>query len=104
MQPWTQASEGEGQTVLLSGEPGIGKSRLTRALLDGVQSEAHTQVHHQCSRFFSNSPLHQFIQQIERDAGLGYGDTPDERLTKLEALGRVIQIICPQQRGSGLRI
>ena len=72
--------------MLLSGEAGIGKSRLVRGLLDRLQSEAHAQVQYQCSPFFSNSPLHPFIEQIERDAGFQSEDTPEERLVKLETL------------------
>jgi class 3 adenylate cyclase/tetratricopeptide (TPR) repeat protein len=83
---WEQVSDGGGQAALLSGEAGIGKSRLVRGLLDRVQSEAHARVQHQCSPFFSNSPLHPFIEQIERDAGFQNEDTPEERLAKLEIL------------------
>jgi predicted ATPase len=70
--------------VLLSGEAGIGKSRLVRGLLDHVHSRTHAQVQLQCSPFFANSPLHPFIEQIERDAGFRPEDTIDERLIKLE--------------------
>jgi len=83
---WKQVSNGEGQAVLLSGEPGIGKSRLVRGLLDSVQSEAHARVQYQCSPFFSNSPLHPVTEQIERDAGFQNEDPPEELLMKLEAL------------------
>ena len=83
---WEQASDREGQAVLLSGEAGIGKSRLVRALLDHVQSRTHAQVQYQCSPFFANSPLHPFIEQIERDAGFQSEDTLEERLVKLETL------------------
>jgi predicted ATPase len=86
MRCWEQASDGEGQAVLLSGEPGIGKSRLVRGLLDRLQSNAHAQVQYQCSALFSNSPLHPSIAQIERNAGFQNEDTPRVRLMKLETL------------------
>jgi class 3 adenylate cyclase/tetratricopeptide (TPR) repeat protein len=85
-QRWEQARSGDGQVVLLSGEAGIGKSRLAREFRDAVQSEPHAWVQYQCSPFFSNSPLHPFIEQIERAAGSREEETPEERLVKLEVL------------------
>ena len=83
---WEQACAGEGQAILLSGEVGIGKSRLVRGLLDCLRSDAYARVQHQCAPLFSNSPLHPFMEQIERDAGFQSKDTPEERLIKLESL------------------
>jgi predicted ATPase len=57
-----------------------------RGLLDRIRPEADTRVQHQCSPFFSNSPLHPFVQQVERDAGFRSGDTSEVRLVKLENL------------------
>ena len=83
---WERARGHEGQAVLLSGEAGIGKSRVARGLCNSVGSEPHTRLQYQCSPFFSNSPLHPFAEQIERAAGLRHEDTSEERLTKFEAL------------------
>lgn len=83
---WEQARAGDGQVVLLSGEAGIGKSRLAREFRGRVQTDPHTARQYQCSPFFSNSPLYPFIEEIEREAAFREEDTPQERLAKLEAL------------------
>ncbi len=83
---WRQAKAGEGQVVLLSGEAGIGKSRITATLRDRLRDEDHTRIQYQCSPHHVNSPLHPAIQQLEFAAGLTVDDTPDEKLDKLEAL------------------
>ena len=70
----------------LSGEAGIGKSRVAREFRDRLRSEPHADVQCQCSPFFSNSPLHPFVERIERDAGFRLDDPPGERLVKLETL------------------
>jgi class 3 adenylate cyclase/tetratricopeptide (TPR) repeat protein/ABC-type transport system involved in cytochrome c biogenesis ATPase subunit len=80
------AWKGEGQIVLISGEPGIGKSRLAAALADRIASEPHTRLRHQCSPYHTNSALHPFIAQLERAAGFKADDTSEQRLDKLEAL------------------
>lgn len=85
-QYWEHAKSGSGQVVLLAGEAGIGKSRVAREFRDCLGSEPHTEVQCQCSPFFTSSPLHPFIGQIERAAGFQPEDTPNERLTKLEGL------------------
>jgi class 3 adenylate cyclase/tetratricopeptide (TPR) repeat protein len=85
-QRWEQARGGKGQVALLSGEAGIGKSRIAREFRDHLQSEPHADVQCQCSPFFSNSPLHPFVERIERDAGFRQDDPPGERLVKLETL------------------
>jgi class 3 adenylate cyclase/tetratricopeptide (TPR) repeat protein len=85
-QRWEQAKSGDGQVVWLSGEAGIGKSRVAHEFRDRLQSEPHADVQCQCSPFFSNSPLHPFVERIERDAGFRQDDRPGTRLVKLESL------------------
>jgi class 3 adenylate cyclase/tetratricopeptide (TPR) repeat protein len=85
-QRWEQVKSGDGQVVWLIGEAGIGKSRVAREFRDHLRPEPHADVLCQCSPLFSNSPLHPFVEWIERDAGFRRDDTPDEQLVKLEAL------------------
>ncbi len=80
------AWEGEGQIVLISGEPGIGKSRLAAALAEHIASEPHARLRYQCSPYHTNSALHPFIAQLERAAGFKADDTPEQKLDKLEAI------------------
>jgi len=80
------AWRGEGQIVLVSGEPGIGKSRLAAALAEHVANEPHTRLSFQCSPQHINSPLRPFIAQLERAAQFKANDTSEQRLDKLEAL------------------
>src|SRR4051812_2645459 len=83
---WAQAKTGEGRVILLSGEPGIGKSRLTVALRDLLGSEPYTDLHYFCSPHHQNSALFPIINLLERAAGIGREDTPGVKLDKLEAL------------------
>jgi class 3 adenylate cyclase/tetratricopeptide (TPR) repeat protein len=85
---WHQAADGEGQAVLLAGEPGIGKSRIVRALRERLASHPHTRLRYQCSPFHTHSALYPVIEQLERAAGFERGDDADQRLDKLEALLR----------------
>ena len=80
------AWKGEGQIVLISGEAGIGKSRLAAALAERVARQPHTQFRYQCSPYHANSALHPIIDQLERAAEFKADDTPGLRLDKLEAL------------------
>jgi class 3 adenylate cyclase/tetratricopeptide (TPR) repeat protein len=80
------AWKGEGQIVLISGEPGIGKSRLAAALDERIAGEPHTRLRYQCSPYHSNSALRPFIANLERTAEFKADDTPEQRLDKLEAL------------------
>jgi class 3 adenylate cyclase/tetratricopeptide (TPR) repeat protein len=83
---WERAKKGEGQVVLLSGEAGIGKSRLTAALLERLAGEPHTRLRYFCSPQQTDSALYPIISQMERAAGLAHDDTPQARLDKLDAL------------------
>jgi class 3 adenylate cyclase len=83
---WSKAKTGEGQVVLLSGEPGIGKSRLTAALLERIAAEPHTRLRYFCSPQHTDSALHPIIRQMERAAGFMLEDTPPFKLDKLDAL------------------
>jgi hypothetical protein len=83
---WRQATQGEGQVVLLSGEPGIGKSRVTRALRESIEHEAHTRLRYQCSPFHTQTMLYPLITQFERAAGFTKEDGAEDRLDKIEAL------------------
>src|SRR6516164_9210049 len=83
---WQQAKSGEGRVVLVSGEPGIGKSRLTAALWQHIESEPHTRLRYFCSPHDQDSALYPFIGQLERAAGFARDDTNATKLDKLEAL------------------
>ena len=83
---WSKAKTGEGQVVLLSGEAGIGKSRLTAALLESVATEPHTRLRYFCSPQHTDSAFYPVISQMERAAGLAHDDKPQARLDKLDAL------------------
>jgi predicted ATPase len=83
---WSKAKAGEGQVVLLSGEPGIGKSRLTAALLEQVAAQPHTRLRYFCSRQHIDSAWYPIIAQFERAAQFAYDDTPQGKLDKLDAL------------------
>ena len=75
--------------VLISGEAGIGKSRLAAAVLERLATEPHTRLRYFCSPQHTDSALHPFIGQMERAAGLAYDDNPRAKLDKLDAvLGR----------------
>jgi len=75
---------GEGQTVLISGEAGIGKSRLSAWLAEQVADMAHTRLRYQCSPYHRDSALHPFAQQFERAAGIAPQEPPEVKLEKLE--------------------
>src|SRR5271166_2362960 len=83
---WQQAKTGEGRVVLITGEPGIGKSRLTAALSEHIGSETHTRLRYFCSPHHQDSALYPFIAQLERAAGFARDDTVEVRLGKLRAL------------------
>ena len=83
---WSKAVAGEGQVVLLSGEPGIGKSRLTAALLERLSTEPHTRLRYFCSPQHTDSALYPIITQMERAAGFVHDDPAQAKLDNLDAL------------------
>lgn len=83
---WQHATEGQGQTVVLSGEPGMGKSRVVRAFRDRITAEGPTLVQYQCSPFFTNTAFYPVMEQLKRDAGFDDDDSAEVRLDKLESL------------------
>jgi class 3 adenylate cyclase len=83
---WAQAKAGAGRVVLVSAEPGMGKSRLAEAFRESLEGEPHTRVRYFCSRHHQDSALFPFIGQLERAAGFEREDTPSTRLEKLQAL------------------
>ena len=83
---WSKAINGEGQVVLLSGEAGIGKSRLTAALFERLATEPHARLRYFCSPRHTDSALYPIISQMERAAGFAHGDTAQTKLDKLDAV------------------
>ncbi len=86
LERWAWARDGDGQMVLLTGEPGIGKSRLVRALREHLGEEPYTSLSHYCSPYHTNSALYPVIGLLERAARLDRDDPPEAQLAKLEAL------------------
>ncbi len=83
---WEQAKEGEGQVVLLSGEAGIGKSRVAETLLERTEADNPVCLRYQCSPYHTNSILHPVIEQMERAAQITPEDTSAQRFEKFESL------------------
>ena len=83
---WRHAKADGGQVVLLSGEAGIGKSRLAEALIDAARAEPHFLLRYQCSPYHADSALYPVIQQLNYAAGFTESDTSERRLERLEAL------------------
>jgi predicted ATPase len=83
---WARAMAGEGQVVLVSGEPGIGKSRITAALEERIHVEPHLRLRYFCSPYHQDSALFPFIDQLGRASGFTREDTPASKLDKLDAL------------------
>jgi len=83
---WARAKTGEGQVVLVSGEPGLGKSRIAAVFEERLHIEPHLRLRYFCSPYRQDSALYPFIDQIGRAAGLAPTDPPASKLAKLEAL------------------
>jgi tetratricopeptide (TPR) repeat protein len=83
---WRHATEGEGHVVLLTGEPGIGKSHIALSVEERLQSEAHITLRYFCSPHHTNSALFPFIGQVDRAAGFERSDSSMEKRSKLDAL------------------
>jgi class 3 adenylate cyclase/tetratricopeptide (TPR) repeat protein len=83
---WRQAKLGEGAVVLISGEAGIGKSRIAETIIERVSGEPHTQLRQLCSPHHQDTALYPSIAQLERAAGFRRDDTEEQRLAKLEAV------------------
>jgi class 3 adenylate cyclase len=83
---WARAKTGDGQVALISGEPGIGKSRITAELKDRFHAESHIRLRYFCSPYHQDSALYPFVDQLGRATGFAPDDPPAVRLEKLEVL------------------
>src|SRR6516162_5611300 len=83
---WRQATQEEGRVVVLTGEPGIGKSHIAVALNERLQSESHITLRYFCSAHHTHSAFSPFVNQLERAAGFKHNDSPAQKLAKLNAL------------------
>jgi class 3 adenylate cyclase/tetratricopeptide (TPR) repeat protein len=86
MRRWELAKSGDGSVALISGEPGIGKSRIAQTIVERISAEPHTRLRYFCSPHHQDSVLYPVITQLERAAGFRREDTPKQRLNKLEAV------------------
>ena len=84
MRRWAKAKGGDGQVVLLTGEPGIGKSRLVAELEKRLRTEPHNKLRYFCSSHHRNSALYPVIARWQQDLGFAHDDTPKDRLSKME--------------------
>jgi class 3 adenylate cyclase/predicted ATPase len=92
---WERVQDGEGQVVLVSGEAGVGKSRLTRALIERLSDGHYTRLSYSCSPHHQTSALYPVIAELQRAAGITHDDTSVDKLDKLEAwLGTADALSC----------
>jgi class 3 adenylate cyclase/predicted ATPase len=85
LERWQRACDGEGHVVVLSGEPGVGKSRIVLALEEQIAPQRHAALRYQCLPYYCNSSLQPVIAEVERTAGIARDDDQTARLEKLEA-------------------
>jgi class 3 adenylate cyclase/tetratricopeptide (TPR) repeat protein len=104
LERWAMARDGEGQVVLLTGEAGIGKSRICQTLRERLAGERHAVVLLQCSPYHSSSALHPLVQYLERTTGITPADTPELRGQKLERLMGPQMGLSRQSHGQLLRL
>jgi class 3 adenylate cyclase/predicted ATPase len=83
---WAQAKPGSGRVVLISAEPGVGKSRIAEALAERIAGEPHIRLRYFCSLHHQDSALYPVVAQMEHAAGFAHEDSPGEKLAKLQAL------------------
>jgi class 3 adenylate cyclase/tetratricopeptide (TPR) repeat protein len=83
---WSRVKVGDGQVMLLSGEPGIGKSRLTAEFVEAIASEPQVRLRNFCAPQHVDSALYPTVGQMERAAGFVRDDAPKAKLDKLDAL------------------
>ena len=83
---WAQAKDGAGQMVLLSGEAGIGKSRLVQTLKEQVLAEGTTRIEFRCSPYHQNSALYPIIDHLQRLLQFQRAETPQAKFTKLQQM------------------
>jgi class 3 adenylate cyclase/tetratricopeptide (TPR) repeat protein len=83
---WRLAKQGNGQVAMITGEPGIGKSRLAVVLQEQLQDEPHLRLRYYCAQHSSASPLYPIINTLERASGFEQSDPPERRLAKLDSM------------------
>jgi class 3 adenylate cyclase/tetratricopeptide (TPR) repeat protein len=104
LERWSLARDGEGQVVLLSGEAGIGKSRICQTLRERLAAERHATVLLQCSPYHRSSALYPVVQYFERTTGITAADSPEQRGQKLEHLTGPDMDLSPQSHGQLMRL
>jgi class 3 adenylate cyclase/predicted ATPase len=82
---WKKVKEGDGQVILLSGIPGVGKSRLLHEMKSHIQHEPHILLHHQCSPYHSQSAFFPVVEQIEKASQLTAREADADKIAKLRA-------------------